>query len=102
MATRTRWKLDTPCADCPFNRSGPGLHQRRSLAPGRWREITTALRNDNYFLCHKTTHETGNGTSLVCAGALAWQAARGLSSNYQRCCEAMDYFRAKRAAKEGT
>lgn len=87
---RVRWKMDAPCADCPFTDSEAGTHLRKSLAKGRMAEIKRALRNDQHFTCHKTTYETGNGTSLVCAGALAWQEERGLSSQYVRICERLD------------
>lgn len=82
--------MERQCADCPFARSGPGLRLRRSLAPGRWREILAALRADLHFTCHKTTRDAGDGSQLVCAGALDWQAARGLSSNFQRICERLE------------
>lgn len=82
-----KWRMDAKCADCPFAESGPGRHLRRTLKPARWREILAALRRDQHFICHKTSHETGNGTNLICAGAIEWQEARGLSSQLQRVCE---------------
>lgn len=85
-----KWKMEAPCADCPFNADGPGAHLRRSLGRARIAEIHKALRSDRHFVCHKTTHETGNGTNLVCAGALAWQEERGLSSNFVRVMERLD------------
>lgn len=93
------WRMEAPCSDCPFSDSEAGKHLARSLRPGRMAEIKRALQTDQYFTCHKTTDETGNGTNLVCAGALAWQEERGLSSNFQRVCEALDYFRQKREAE---
>lgn len=94
--------MEAPCNNCPFNKSGPGLKLRRSLEPGRWREILDGLRNEATFHCHKTTGEDDEGEavvtakSLLCAGALEWQAEHGISSNYQRVCEALDYFARKR------
>lgn len=90
------------CRDCPFNRTGPGAHLRRTLR--RWPEILRQLRGTattapTHFLCHKTTGETGDGSNRVCAGALAYQAARGVSSNYQRVCERLAAFAAQRAAR---
>lgn len=85
-----RWKMEAPCTDCPFSDSEAGTRLRKSLAKGRMTEIKRALRADQHFTCHKTTAETGNGTNLVCAGALAWQDERGLSSNYVRVCERID------------
>lgn len=82
-----KWRMAEPCVNCPFNTKGEGLVLRRSLRPGRWRDILAALRADQHFICHKTTSDTGDGSNLVCAGALAWQEARGLSSQYQRICE---------------
>lgn len=87
MAKGSRWKMDAPCADCPFSDSEKGKHLASTLRPGRIAEIKRELKADGHFLCHKTTHETGNGTNLVCAGALAWQEERGLSSQYVRICE---------------
>lgn len=95
-----KWRMAKPCADCPFNSSGPGLHLRKSLHPGRWREILKALRSDKHFMCHKTTRQTGDGSNRLCAGSIAWQAARDLSSNYQRICERLEWFSARR--REGT
>lgn len=92
----SKWKMEKPCADCPFNRSGPGLHLRRTLARGRWAEILRALRSDGHFMCHKTTTETGNGTNLLCAGSIAWQDARRLPSQYRRICERLEYMRGTR------
>lgn len=86
----SQWRTITKCADCPFASGGAGLHLRKSLRPGRWREILNSLRNDIHFFCHKTTHETGNGTELLCAGSIEWQEKRGLSSNLQRISERLD------------
>ncbi len=97
MPRGNQWRVKKPCADCPFNTKGPGLHLRRSLGPGRWKEITGSLKEGAYFMCHKTTGETGNGTNLLCAGSIAYQAKRNTSSNYQRVCEALDYHRTRRA-----
>lgn len=80
------------CSDCPFASRGPGLHLRKSLARGRWREICTDLLNEAYFTCHKTTEETGDGSNLMCSGAIAWQAKHNVSSNLQRVMERLDYF----------
>ena len=101
------WRMPEKCANCPFHRSGPGLRLRRGLRPRRWAEILRALRSDEWFPCHKTTEEDPEGDERLvtgktraCAGALDWQAARGLSSNYQRVCErlegAFDRSRAKK------
>lgn len=94
--TATRWRMSEPCADCPFNRTGPGARLAKSLAPARMAEIKRALMNDESFFCHKTTDDTGNGTNLICAGALAWQESHGASSQYARICERLDYFYQRR------
>lgn len=93
-----RWKMPAPCANCPFNDDGAGLHLRNSLARGRWREITTGLRRGEHFTCHKTTGETGDGSNLMCAGAIAYQEKLGVSSNLQRVMERLDYFKGKAGA----
>ena len=85
-----RWKMATMCANCPFAAEGPGLRLRNSLAKRRWAGILRALRSDLHFICHHTSDATGDGTNLVCAGALEWQQKRGLASNYQRVCERLD------------
>jgi len=91
----SEWKMTAPCIDCPFSDSEAGKHLAKSLER-RMASIKRDLSNDQYFLCHKTTEETGNGTNLVCAGALEWQEARGLSSNYVRACKRLDYFHQKK------
>lgn len=86
------WRQPVPCSNCPFNSEGEGLHLRQSLAPGRFKEITDGLKEGQVFNCHKTTHDTGDGTELVCAGSIEWANARGHSSNYQRVMERLDYI----------
>lgn len=86
------WRQPEPCSNCPFNNSGEGLLLKKSLAPGRWAEILDGLRNDEAFFCHKTTYETGDGTNLYCAGALAWQRKRGMDSNFMRVMERLEYI----------
>jgi hypothetical protein len=93
-----RWRMVDQCVDCPFADSGDGLQLRRSLQAGRWREILADLRRGGHFTCHKTTAATGNGSNLMCAGAIAWQEARGYSSNYQRICERLDAMAMTRRA----
>jgi len=90
------WRMEKPCVDCPFNAWGPGLHLRKTLGRRRWSSILAGLRAEQSFTCHKTTHETGDDSNLMCAGAIAWQNKRGISSNLQRCCEAVDYFAEQR------
>jgi len=85
------WRVQRPCDECPFNASGKGLHLRKSLLRGRWQEILASLRMESWFPCHKTVEDTGgDGSDLMCAGAIAWQNKRGLSSQLQRVCERMD------------
>ena len=93
------WRMEHPCADCPFNTSGAGLHLRKSLGAGRWRDIKTGLVRGESFTCHKTTEETGDGSNLMCAGAIAYQRKHGVSSNLQRVCERLEYFWARRAER---
>ena len=90
-----KWRVNKMCADCPFSKSGPGLHLRKTLAKGRWRQILESLRRQNHFMCHKTTEETGDGSNLVCAGSIEWQAAHGTSANYVRVCERLDAIAAR-------
>lgn len=94
MARRTNhkvvWRMAEKCADCPFSNSGKGLYLRRTLRPGRWTGILDGLRDGNFFPCHKTTRETGDGSNLVCAGAIDWQNKHGYSSAYVRIREWME------------
>jgi len=87
-----QWRVKRMCVDCPFQTKGPGLHLRRSLRPGRWRSILYGLMRQEYFTCHETTEETGNGSNLVCAGSIEWQDKRGVSSQYVRICERLEGF----------
>jgi hypothetical protein len=87
------WRMAAPCAACPFNETGPGRALRNSLRPGRFKEICAGLRRDGHFQCHKTGRETGDGSELLCAGALAWQEKRGLSSQYVRIAERLGHLR---------
>lgn len=83
-----KWRMKEQCADCPFAKSGPGLHLRKTLARGRWREILQDLRQDKHFLCHKTTDETGDGSNMHCAGSIEWQMEHnGQPSQMARICE---------------
>lgn len=96
MPRGNNWRMEVPCVNCPFNKTGPGAHLAKSLRPGRLRAIKAGLLRGDAFMCHKTTDETGDGSNLMCAGALEWQNGRGQSSNLQRAMEAIDYFAGKR------
>ena len=84
------WKMSAQCEDCPFATKGKGLHLRKSLRPARWRSILYGLRHNESFTCHKTAEETGDGSNLVCAGAMEWQEAHGVSANYVRVMERIE------------
>lgn len=84
------WRMVAQCADCPFAEDGPGRYLRTTLGTRRWKEITTGLKRDSHFFCHKTTAETGDGSNKVCAGSLEWSEAHGVSQNYVRVCERID------------
>lgn len=90
------WRMASKCDNCPFAKSGPGRKLRDCLRPGRWSEITNGLRRGLSFNCHKTTHETGDGSELICAGSIEWMEARGISTNLLRVMERLDYFKDKR------
>ena len=81
------WRMPSLCEDCPFAKSGLGKQLADSLHPDRLKLIKHGLRNGEYFVCHKTTRETGDGSNLVCAGALAYQEQRSVRSKYQQICE---------------
>lgn len=86
------WRMKEPCLNCPFNSTGPGAHLRKSLRPGRMAEIRRGLLRGEHFTCHKTTPETGDGSNLMCAGAIAFQEKHGVSSQLQRCMERLDWL----------
>lgn len=77
------WRTLKSCDNCPFAEDGEGRRLRRSLRPGRWREILASLRRGQVFHCHKTIDygKPEDRTSaqrlqegeLICAGALDWQ-----------------------------
>lgn len=90
------YKLERMCDNCPFAKSGDGLQLRRSLKPGRWREILKGLRAGEHFLCHKTTHhgredEAGKyqkgGGEQICAGSRAYQTQLGIVSDAEQIME---------------
>jgi len=93
-----RWRMAAQCADCPFATSGAGLALRKSLQPGRFASIKRDLLCGEYFVCHKTSRETGDGSHMVCAGALEFQESHGVSSNYQRVCERIEAMVGERPA----
>jgi hypothetical protein len=94
------WRLAEKCDNCPFAKSGPGLHLKQSLGLQRWRGILFDLRHNRHFVCHKTTKETGNGTNLVCAGSIEWSEKRGVSQNFCRVMECVfAIYHRKDAAK---
>src|SRR5258707_5153100 len=82
--------MATKCEMCPFARTGPGAHLRRTLRAGRFESILHDLCEGYYFTCHKTTRQTGNGSNLVCAGAIEWQDRKGFSCAYVRLCQNFD------------
>ena len=82
--------MPAKCDNCPFATSGPGLALAKSLRSGRMAEIKRGLLHGESFQCHKTTDETGDGSNLLCAGAIEWQEKHGASSNLQRVMETGD------------
>lgn len=95
------WRMPTMCDSCPFAKSGKGRALAKTLRPGRLAEIKRGLRGGERFLCHKTTDETGDGSKLVCAGALEYQEKQGVSSNYQRVMERLEGFESHRDRESG-
>ena len=81
-----KWRVEKMCENCPFMKDGEGLALRHSLRGERWVNILIGLLRGGHFDCHKTTHETGNGTDLYCAGALDFQAEHGVESDYAKFC----------------
>lgn len=101
------YRTKEKCANCPFHSSGEGLRLRKSLNPGRWKEITDGLRNQEWFACHKTTidcddddGESVPGSGLICSGSIEWQEKRGISSNFLRICERIREIGERRTMKE--
>lgn len=93
------WRTAKMCEDCPFADSGPGLRLRKSLRRGRWAEIIESLHNDAHFLCHKTTHATGNGSELICAGSIEYAIENDIpQSQLERIMERIDFIYARKRA----
>lgn len=113
MSERAPWRMKEPCAGCPFSDTEAGKRQWKVLTPAFKRQLRRDLlgrggQEPTHFFCHKTAKhddETGEFTpttaNLVCAGALAFQDKHGVSSNYVRVCETLDYYAAKRAERAG-
>lgn len=80
------WRMDKMCDNCPFAKKGPGAELRKSLGRKRMNEIRKSLEH-SCFTCHKTSSETGNGTDLICAGALQYQEERNLRPQYKQIME---------------
>lgn len=93
MPTLKRWRTARPCDMCPFNRTGAGRELRRGLPSVRWRDILRTLRAGMFFVCHKTSTDAGDGSNLVCAGSITWQAKRGVVADYVQVCERLDLLR---------
>ena len=93
------WRMKEMCRDCPFQASGAGKRLADSLRPGRMASILRGLLRGENFECHKTTDETGDGTKLLCAGAIAFQEKMGVSSQYVRICQRLDgRYKSKKVA----
>lgn len=97
----SKWRMPKMCLDCPWNTTPEGKHLRASLGRRRVNEIERGLLGGEHFICHKTSDEVGNGTNLVCAGALEFQDEHGVSSNYVRVCENLDWIASERAKRKG-
>ena len=92
------WKLERMCDNCPFSEEGAGLQLRLSLDSRRWQDIIDSLKRGQHFLCHKTTIMDDDANAerddrkearyyphgKICAGARAWQAARGIVSDAEQ------------------
>ena len=92
-----QWKVEKMCSNCPFADEGDGLDLRHSLGRGRWDGILSGLLAGGRFECHKTTKQTGNGTDLYCAGALAFQEEHGIETPYMRLCQRFEGTRENKA-----
>lgn len=76
-----KYRMDAACQACPFTETVEGAHLRNSLMPGRWDGILNDLRRGRHFTCHKHGRETGDGSNLICAGSIDWQAAHGFGQS---------------------
>src|SRR6185437_3565262 len=67
------------CADCPFGHSPKQAHMRKSLRPGRFKEICQSVFQGFVFSCHKTTEFDDDGEHVPkpdereCAGAIEFR-----------------------------
>lgn len=96
---RTKWRVARQCDNCPFAKSGDGLHLRKSLGLSRWRSILASLRSGLHFHCHKTTgqeDDEGNPDTtkaLVCAGSIEWQEKHNCTSQLAQIVERLKLFK---------
>lgn len=78
-----KWRMPEKCANCPFASNGPGRQLRRSLHPGRWRQILRDLRNSGHFHCHKHI-DVDPHKRFVCAGSIEYQDKIGVKSSLRQ------------------
>jgi hypothetical protein len=107
---RVSWRMPEPCDNCPFSQSKAGKFLRSTLRPSFVRETEENLLRGGHFLCHKTTRaagwdEDGNysivGPELVCAGAIEWQAERGITADLVQIMERLESIGCKSTTKDG-
>lgn len=94
-------RMPQACENCPFSQTEAGLRLRESLEPRRWVGILKGVLAGRHFLCHKTTTETGNGTALVCAGAIETAAAHGVKADLVQVMERLEQYAAERTRPAG-
>jgi hypothetical protein len=73
------WRMPAACPECPFTNA----EVRASLHPDRFAEICRDLLKGRHFICHKSINydQRDRGTEKGCAGAIDWQAQRGIKAD---------------------
>lgn len=75
------------CANCQFGSSKAQQHMRKSLRPGRFKEICQAVWRGSYFPCHKTTVHDDDGEviprrqEMQCRGAIEFVECAAANRN---------------------
>ena len=89
---RLEWRMKEPCDNCPFSNNSEGIQLRESLGSTRISGIEADLRKGKHFICHKTTDVSGKRRkdNMVCAGAIVWQAARGIKADLVQIMERLE------------
>jgi hypothetical protein len=94
---RFQWRMPKPCELCPFTNQ----ETRNSLAPGRFESICRDMQRGRHFLCHASINydRRNKGAEKVCAGAIQWQAERGIEADLVQVMRRLEIIQQREAGK---